>query len=84
MLQLLHAYLQCRDARSQKNESNLMNEHVGVTSSLVFSENGYLLASGDSGGRLRLWDLRKLKATKGFDCKLLYLSLLTILGLTIL
>ena len=45
-----------------------MNEHVGYTSSIVFSENGYLLASGDSGGRLRLWDLRKLKATKSFDC----------------
>ena len=50
-----------------------MNEHVGYTSSIVFSENGYLLASGDSAGRLRMWDLRKLKASKGFDCKLLAL-----------
>lgn len=47
-----------------------MNEHVGFVSSLVFSENGYLLASGDNAGRLRVWDLRKLKASKCFDCKL--------------
>jgi WD40 repeat protein len=56
-----------RDVRTQKREIALEGEHVGDVSCLAFSENGYLLASGDSNGSVKLWDLRKQKCSKTFE-----------------
>jgi len=36
------------------------SDHSGEITAISFSENGYYLASADSVGAVKLWDLRKL------------------------
>jgi len=47
------------DVKQQKNVATFKG-HAAKLSALTFSENGYYLASGDTQGVIKLWDLRKL------------------------
>jgi len=54
------------DVKQQKNVANFKG-HVGELTGLCFSENGYYLASADTEGNVKLWDLRKLQNFKNIS-----------------
>jgi pre-mRNA-processing factor 19 len=47
----------------------LLEGHTGNVTKIAFSENGYHLASGDSDGVVKVWDLRKRLCLKTFEHK---------------
>jgi pre-mRNA-processing factor 19 len=57
------------DVKQQKNVATFKG-HNGAVTGLSFSENGFYLASGDSAGAVKLWDLRKLQFSNTGGCRL--------------
>ena len=50
------------DLKSCKLAASLKDQHTSGLTAFAFSENGFHCASGDVGGVVKLWDLRKLTA----------------------
>ena len=54
------------DVREQNNVA-VCAEHTDSITSLAFSENGYLVATGSQDSSVKIWDLRKLKCVKTIE-----------------